>query len=184
MNGSYDLEGVIWHQHSPRLMLKIIELWPDKNVPIIDLGCGLNYYITVLIIAGHRGIGLDAVDLGSKYFQQVDLTKPIVPKPVEKMNVLSLEVGEHIPAEFSKGYLDNVCYFGGDVILSWAVPGQAGHGHINCQERHWVSEQMRARGYVLRFDKTNELIKSVKDCHCSWFQNTIMYFDKESKSIV
>lgn len=175
-NGAYDLEGVIWHQHSARLMKAILELWKDKSIPVIDLGCGLNYYITVLITAGYKGIGIDAVDLGSKYFQQHDLTKPFIPKPVGVKNVLSLEVGEHLPSELSGVYLDNVCSFGGDVILSWAIPGQAGHGHINCQSNEWVCSEMKARGYEIDFGVTHWLRESVAQCHCSWFRNTVSYY--------
>ena len=98
-----------------------------------------------------------------------------------KINVLSLEVGEHMPAELTDGYLDNVTRFWGDVIMSWAIPGQAGIGHINCRSNEWVISSLFDRGYQLHHKKTAELREAVKDCHCSWFKNTIMYFaPKES----
>ena len=62
-NGAYDLEGVIWHTHSNRLMVKILELWTDKTVPVVDLGCGHNFYCSVLSYAGYNAVGVDGVKL-------------------------------------------------------------------------------------------------------------------------
>lgn len=183
MNGGYDLEGVIYHQHSNKLMKAILELWKDKNVPIVDLGCGHNFYVSVLKYAGYKAVGIDVVDLGSKYFIQNDITQQLQHNlQMSNMfhnangNVISLEVGEHIPYERCFGYLDNVCSFGGDVIMSWAVPGQAGVGHINCQSNAWVVNQMHKRGYLISGNKMLYLRQAVAGCHCSWFHNTLMYF--------
>ena len=177
-NGGYDAEGVIWHQHSNQLLKMILEYF-KKDIPVMDLGCGHNFYVSVMKYLGYEAWGTDLVDLGSRYFIPGDLT---LPRPensvdVEKINVLSLEVGEHIPAEKSKIYLDNLVSFGGgDIIMSWAVPGQRGVGHINCQTNEWVIEQMAERGYKLNEGRTSNLRESVKGCHCSWFRNTLMYF--------
>ena len=179
-NGSYDLLGVIYHQHSNKLMLKILEYFP-KEVPVIDIGCGHNFYVSVLIYAGYRASGCDMVDLGSKHFFEYDVTKPIAGRDSRVRNVISLEVGEHIPMELSAGYMDNLCRFRGDVIMSWAVPGQAGIGHVNCQPPEWVIEQMLKRGYCIDALRTGSLRQSVEDCHCSWFKNTLMYFSPVKK---
>lgn len=181
MNGAYDLLGVIWHAHSPRLMTKLLELWPDKSRRIVDLGCGLNYYITVFNKAGYKyAFGIDAVDCGSRFAEVHDLTKPLPINQGAPMNVLSLEVGEHIDYEGSLIYLDNIVAVaqGGEVIMSWAVPGQAGHGHINTQTNAWVIEQMESRGYVINPELTLQLREAVRECKCDWFRNTLMYFQK------
>jgi hypothetical protein len=191
-NGGYDLQGVIWHQHSSRLLIKIMEYFP-KDVPVIDIGCGHNFYVSVLKYAGYSAVGCDLVDLGSKYFFVTDVTKTIqigqallnckdykkdALIPYEKMNVLSLEVGEHLPSELSSSYLDNLTKFGGDVIMSWAVEGQAGIGHINCRNNDWVIEQMGKRGYNIDLGKSNSLRDAVADCPCNWFRNTLSFFKK------
>lgn len=189
-NGGYDLQGCIWHTHSNRLLIKILELWVNKNIPIIDFGCGHNFYMQVLTVAGYKTVGIDSVDMRSKDFILHDVTKPIYigfgensiinsPEPIienSKANILSLEVGEHLPYDKCFGYLDNLTSFGGDVIMSWAVPGQAGHNHINCQSNLWVISQMSQRGYNLDAKLTDELREAVKDCSCTWFKNTLLYF--------
>lgn len=189
-NGAYDLEGIIWHQHSPQLMEKILKMWTDKSVPVIDLGCGLNYYVTVLNCAGYQAWGYDAIYLGHLRSSKMDLTKPLESYDGReyvlfgsggsgRKNVLSLEVGEHIPSDKADVYLDNVANSakGGDIILSWAVPGQAGVGHINCRENRWVSEEMDRRGYKMNRGNSYELRMAVRGSHCSWFVNTLMYFE-------
>jgi hypothetical protein len=172
-NGGYDLEGVIWHQHSNKLMVKILEYF-TKDVPVIDLGCGHNFYVSVLNYAGYSAFGFDQAYMGSMHSAVKDITIPI--HSSTKKNVISLEVGEHIPKELTEGYLNNVAGFKGDVIMSWALPGQAGVGHINCQPNSWVITEMANRGFKLDQEKTNSLREAVNGCHCSWFKNTLMYF--------
>lgn len=201
-NGAYDLEGVIWHQHSPRLMEQILKMWSDKERPIIDLGCGLNYYVTVLLCAGYKAWGYDAVMLGHANTSLIDLSKPWPPigdeilyskwegrreiivstlLSQEKRNVISLETGEHIPASSSGIFIDNLIKVanGGDIILSWAVPGQAGVGHINCQDNNWVIQEMENRGYAMDLHRSAQLRMAVLECKCDWFKNTLMYFTPE-----
>lgn len=180
-NGSYDLEGVIWHQHSNKLMVEILKLWPEKEIPIIDLGCGHNFYINVLRYAGYKDVmGVDNVNLRS-----VDVVADITGKSfLVGLNagqivrrVISLEVGEHIPAHLSDAYLDNLTSFGGDIIMSWAIPGQAGVGHINNRSNEWVINQMARRHYAINAGKTKQLRTAVIGCHCDWFLNTLLYFE-------
>jgi hypothetical protein len=181
-NGAYDLEGVIFHQHSNKLMVEILKLWPDKNIPVIDLGCGHNFYINVLRYAGYVDVlGVDNVPLRSVDVI-MDITKPIHHPSVDGIRVklrrvISLEVGEHVPANLSDAYLDNLTSFGGDIIMSWAIPGQSGVGHINCQTNGWVVEQMAKREYEINYEKTKQLRVAVNGCHCSWLINTLMYFE-------
>jgi len=174
-NGGYDINDAIWHAYSPLLMNEIIRFF-QKDKKILDLGCGLNNYVSILNSIGYIAWGYDYNDLGSKYFTQVDLSYPM---PITNANIISFEVGEHIPFEKSKAYIDTLCQFGGDVLMSWAIPGQAGIGHINCQSNLWVIEQMEARGYKLDEEKTGSIRSHLTRCHCSWFQNTIMYFIKK-----
>jgi len=185
LNGAYQQDDVIWHQHSNKLLVELLNHF-TKEVPIIDLGCGHNWYANTLKVLGYRAIGVDNAWYPS-LDARVDITipiKPFIQVPIinsipEKWNVLSLEVGEHIPSELAAGYLDNVCSFGGDVCMSWAVKGQPGIGHINCQDNFWVISEMNNRGYAIDHIKTACLRHAVRDCHCSWFTNTLMYFTKQ-----
>ena len=177
-NQDYGSEGVIWHAYSPRLMKKIIELFP-KEIPVIDLGCGLNNYVNILCYLGYEAHGYDYTDLGSKNFTIANLAYPLYPvqgKTKFIKNVISLEVGEHIPEHLADVYLDNLTMHGGDIIMSWAVEGQAGIGHVNCRNNDWVIVEMHKRGYKLEGNRTADLRAAVADCHANWFKETLMYF--------
>ena len=43
-----------------------------------------------------------------------------------------MEVAEHIPQQYEQIFLDNLVRLAKEgIILSWGVPGQRGHSHIN-----------------------------------------------------
>jgi hypothetical protein len=175
-NGGYSSDHAIWHAYSPFLMREILRIFP-KEKQIFDLGCGLNNYVSILNILGFKAWGYDSLDLGSKYFTKCNLAYPM---PPVKANVISFEVGEHIPQEFESQFLDNLCNFGGNVLMSWAIPGQAGIGHINCRTNEWVIQQMEARGYRINWKETDQVRQALEFCHCNWFRNTIMFFEPKN----
>jgi tryptophanyl-tRNA synthetase len=91
--------------------------------------------------------------------------------------VLSLEVGEHIPKEYESVFIDNVCSHTNNLlIISWAVVGQGGDGHINCQNNEYVINQIESRGLLYNPLKSKELRESAT---IGWFKNTIMVFYKK-----
>ena len=66
------------------------------------------------------------------------------------------------------------------VILSWALPGQAGHGHVNCQPNEWVISKMDALGY----DYDAERAKAGRDvAQLPWFKNTFMVFHRRGLNV-
>jgi hypothetical protein len=63
--------------------------------------------------------------------------------------VMSLEVGEHIPKKYEQTFLDNIVrHASKGVVLSWAVPKQGGHGHINCQPLEYIVNQLDQRFFL------------------------------------
>jgi len=77
----------------------------------------------------------------------LDLTVPQYWLPVYDWAV-TLEVLEHIPAEYEQIALDNVARVAGEgIVLSWAIPGQPGFHHINNQPMQHVDEVMAARNF-------------------------------------
>jgi tryptophanyl-tRNA synthetase len=105
-----------------------------------------------------------------------DLTTPYSSN--KKGNVISLEVGEHIPEEFLEIFIDNLCGLcNGKLILSWAVPGQDGIGHVSCRHNIWVIDQIEKRGFKLNVSDTLT-VRTVVEDRVSYFRNTLMIFDK------
>ena len=61
---------------------------------------------------------------------------------------MSIEVAEHIPAQFEDQFVNNLIGSARDlVILSWAVPGQGGEGHVNGKTGEAVRGVMKKHGW-------------------------------------
>ena len=150
------------------------------NVSVFDLGAGSGQYGRWLV---NRSTGIDYracdgalnVEAFTKdYVQWCDLTRPIHAAPSDW--VISLEVGEHLPEQLAAEYLANIDRLNTrGVFLSWAIPGQAGKGHINWQPNGWVIAQMASIGYTLNATAM-QLGRAVAEYE--WFKNTFMVFDR------
>ncbi len=92
--------------------------------------------------------------------------------------VISMEVAEHIPKTFESVFLDNVCRHAEEgVILSWAVPGQGGHSHVNNQPIEYVIKQMKNRG----FEIDQALSKEIKTkASLSWLKSNLNVFKRNN----
>ncbi|XP_042858290.1 uncharacterized protein LOC122244448 [Penaeus japonicus] len=88
--------------------------------------------------------------------------------------VMSIEVGEHIPAKAEDVFMDNlVTHACKGVVLSWAVPGQGGHNHVNTRSNDYIKSKMADKGLVADEDSQNRIRQAV---NISWFKDTIMVF--------
>jgi hypothetical protein len=144
----------------------------------VDIGCGSGAYVKFLNdeygiwVDGYDGSPLTE-DVTNGLCRQADFSEP---QDVGKYDfVISLEVGEHIPAEYEKTFLNNLVMPTPDmIILSWAVEGQAGQGHVNCRSNKYIISEMEDRGYA--YDKKASL-KLRLASRLPWFKNTIMVFE-------
>lgn len=95
------------HRHSPKLANWISEfLGNEKDVPVIDMGCGLGDYLVHLQNKGFKALlGIEGEKSNKVNFKNIinqDLTVPFDLTKEYKGNVISLEVGEHIPKQYQK----------------------------------------------------------------------------------
>jgi hypothetical protein len=91
--------------------------------------------------------------------------------------VMSMEVGEHIPAEFEQILLDNIARHAREgVLLTWAVPGQGGHHHVNMHTNDYIIKKLADRGFAYDGQESTGL-RSVAGL--PWFTNTIMVFRRQ-----
>lgn len=152
----------------------------EKDVPVIDLGCGKGTYCSYLWstgfkdVEGWEGSELKEIEFGNIF--QWDLTKPV---PVErKGNVLSIEVFEHIPKEHEAQFVENICNCcSGKLVISVAVKGQPGLGHVNCQDNDYVIALFESKGFKFQPERTAE-IRSKVEPHVDYLRNTLMIFER------
>lgn len=154
----------------------LINFFGQEKASVYDLGCGGGGYAKPLVAAGLDVACYDgsphASAMSDGLCSTMDLARPIDLEPRDW--VLSLEVGEHIPSQFEKVFMDNVVKSAkAGLILSWAVPQQKGFGHVNCQTNEYVISEIESRGFV----HDPELQKVVREnVSFNYFLRTVMTF--------
>jgi 2-polyprenyl-3-methyl-5-hydroxy-6-metoxy-1,4-benzoquinol methylase len=185
---SDDTEAI--HVHEPNLANWILNyLQDDKDKQLIDFGCGFGDYLKNLHNNGFTKLhGFEGeVRKGSpEFIKNWDLSNPI--KNYEGYNSLKksaynticLEVGEHIPKQYESIFLDNITSLTTNkIILSWAIIGQLGDGHVNCMNNDEVILKMDELGFKYLEDDSISARNSVSPAIASWFLKTIMIFQKK-----
>jgi hypothetical protein len=160
------------------LALSIACFAAEHNVDeIIDVGCGNGAY--TFRLRGH-GFDVDGYD-GNPYTTEItdgecgvqDFAVPVMIRPRDLL--MSLEVAEHIPADKESVFIENIlapqCPY---VIVSWAIEGQGGLGHVNCRNNDYVIEKFWPYGYALMEKETKRLRKCSR---IKWFKKSIMVYE-------
>jgi len=148
-----------------------------------DMGCGIGHYCAVYkaygwpVVHGYEGADIQAIATYPQ-IQKVDLSKKLNVKVTYDL-VQCLEVGEHIPKEHEQIFLDNVTNICSDnLVLSWALPGQGGQGHVNEQPNEYIIEQLEQRGFD--YDKVrSKTLRSV--AYYGYLKKTVMVFRKRNR---
>ena len=178
------------HVHDQGLANWILNyLQNDKDKQLIDFGCGMGDYLKKLHDNGFSNLhGFEGeVRKGSPNFvDSWDLTNPIKNyKNYDHLkknayNSICLEVGEHIPKQYESIFLDNITSLTTNkIILSWAIIGQLGDGHVNCMNNDEVILKMNELGFNYLENDSIIARNSVSPEIASWFLNTIMIFQKK-----
>jgi hypothetical protein len=168
------------HVHSDNLSQWIYDFCIKKKIQsVTDFGCGLGEYLSKLSPILNNAIGVEgSIPKAAKfeYIIEGDLTTDLKSKAFTSDLVISLEVGEHIPAEFMGVYLDNITNHSAKyLITSWAVRGQAGFGHVNCLDNAEIIPEFENRGFKL-LEKETEKARLVIEDKAHWFRNTLFIF--------
>jgi len=176
---------VCQHIYDPLLSKGLLTFFKKESAQsIVDFGCGMGDYSKVLV---SHDFNVEAYDgnpatpyLTGGIGGVIDLSIPFsLGKKYDW--VMSLEVGEHIPKEYEQIFIENLmthCENG--ILLSWAVEGQGGYGHFNCQNNDYIKNIFSQYG----FDNDVEAENFLRDAASrDWFKNTIMVFRKNKNFI-
>lgn len=172
------LEGHCYDKQLSEAMVKFFKSQDAKYV--VDFGCGHGQYVNYLNDNNIKSIGFDGnpyTSNFSKFCSQKDLTENI--DLSEKPDwILCLEVGEHIPEKYEHVLINNIHKNNKNgVLLSWAVEGQGGDGHVNCKNNEYIKNIFVNLGYTNLLEEENKL----RDfSSLSWFKNTIMVFKNDN----
>jgi hypothetical protein len=173
------------HYFDEPLAEAIVSRWLPKRA--VDLGCGPGWYAKAMQDAGWEEV--EAYE-GTPDIESIAVHKPIqaidLSKPIEEPSgffdfVLCLEVGEHIPTKCEADFLDNLAILSSSIIvLSWAVPGQTGVGHVNERPNYYVISELSDRGFRLCPRSTERLRQAAS---LPWFRDTLLVFIRNNGSL-
>ena len=170
-------------------------LWGEENVVLIDAGDCLQgdnasfYFNFIDTVSTHLFarmvdyIGYDAVVVGNHDIETghpvYDRVEKDMKTPFLAANAISETTGKSYFKDY-KGwesiYIENLTRNARSYILmSWAVEGQPGDGHVNGRSNEYVINQMKSRGYTINWPVSRYLRKSAS---LWWFKNTIMLFER------
>jgi hypothetical protein len=144
---------------------------------ILDIGCGPGIYVKALNEAGVDASGVDldprcpydVMDVFSDAFDQ---------KYAGKYDLaMCIEVAEHLPESMADELVRRLVSVAPTVLFSAAVPGQGGHGHINCQPKQYWIDKFATRNYVVDSEATQKLVSFMASgYHMGWFRNNAVVF--------
>ena len=180
--GFWENDTAEGHGHDEGLARSLLGFFQVEGAnDVIDMGCGDGFYTRYLTDGGVYCMGVDGnpntEELAGSHCYSVDLSKEQYLGVFDW--VLSLEVGEHIPVEYEKQFLENLHRHNLEgIVLSWAVRGQGGDGHVNCLDNWEVINKLGDMGYAIDLKSTEELRSRCAEYpHTGWwFRNTLMVF--------
>lgn len=154
--------------------------WLPREDPILDLGCGTGYYLSILAAGGYRCLGVEGTpDIEQiAYFADIRTADLAAPLTIDwpRSSLLCLEVAEHLHPQQEAALLHSIdTYCRRVLVLSWAVPGQRGTGHVNCRPNSYVHEQVCKRGFELWPAATFALREAAEE-HVRYFRNSLLVF--------
>ena len=181
--GYWTFEGTKFineHVYDPKLSDALVKFALELNtVKSYDFGCGPGKYVENFRKHGIETDGYDGNPITLKFANCYikDLTTDFQLTPVNFL--LCLEVCEHVPKEFEDKLLHTIDRHvnpGGTLVISWAIKGQGGTGHVNCQNNDYVISKFMSMNYS--FDKNrSDYLRGQESC-AKWFRNTILVFNK------
>lgn len=188
-NGIWKTKGLSGHCFDMSLAKTIKNIATALQIhDIADFGCGPGWYTYFLYKSGIQVNGyegnpnveyISSLLFNNEYHCQcLDLTEAFeIDIPFEM--ILCLEVGEHIPQKsedtFIRNLVKNASKF---ILISWAIPGQKGDGHVNCHTNTYVIEKFAKLGWY--YNKTMSSLLRYES-NLLWFKDTLMFFERIDK---
>jgi cyclopropane fatty-acyl-phospholipid synthase-like methyltransferase len=175
------MDNLSEHRYDNKLSVELLNFLKSNNIQsILDLGSGPGQYAHYF---EGNGINCDCYD-GNPHTEELSNGKCKVLDLTERVNlnkkydcVLSLEVGEHIPAEYERVFIENVVNHASKlIIISWAVVGQGGTGHVNEKPNEYVEN------VFLQFNwkRNKEAEKKLREvAELWWFRGSVLVFIKD-----
>ena len=157
----------------------LIKLFQPKSV--VDFGSGIGVWLAafkkngVTKVQGLDGdwVKTDQLKIASEEFTSCNLEKCKVPFGTYDL-ALSLEVGEHLPASSSAGFVKSITDASDVVVFSAAIPFQGGSYHVNEQWPDYWAHLFEKHGFQA-YDIVRPLIWDLPGVEPHYAQNILVY---------
>lgn len=186
---NYFVEGIFETDYTSIAKL-IVDTYHPKT--IVEFGCGPGHLTREL---DKLNINVSAIDGFSNpdfkntqriTFNKVDLNdqEAVAQFLGDRKFDLAVctEVGEHLNPGSSAHLIKYLTQSAPVVIFSAAVPGQGGHGHINCQAREFWHDLFSSNGFRL-IDSFRQKLRNNANLAIWYKLNLLDYVSKDSKSV-
>eukprot|EP01036_Dinobryon_divergens_P029921 gene29921-39092_t len=154
----------------------------SSNVSVVDFGCGFGQYGQYFKTTWDRieWVGYDGSEniesVTSGFVKFIDLAEPKFLGTNYDWTI-SIEVAEHLPIHLESNFLYMLHVHNKmGMIITWAVPGQDGHHHVNCQSNSYVKCVMTKLLNYTVGDEVTAKLQSVATL--PWTKKTAMAFFK------
>ena len=173
--------------HNSKAPKEVVPLIMELIQPtsILDVGCGIGTWLQAFDqfgIKDYMGIDGSYVDrnllkISGEHFTPQDLRNPWNLNRKFDL-VISLEVAEHLEAEYAEHFVNSLVNHGDVVVFSAAIPGQSGQNHINEQWLSYWQEKFAQVGYIL-YDAIRPRIWTNERVDV-WYKQNLVIFCKEN----
>lgn len=163
---TYDMFHRLAVETAPAVVSSVLRRYPDV-LSVVDLGAGTGAHVAEFRKQGLTCVGYEYSPIARQIAVQrlgVELRPFNLADPesfagdgVRYDLAMSLEVGEHLPADLGDTLVEACVKSAPLVLFSAAVPGQGGQGHVNEQPRSYWIERFEDRGYRYNESETNAL---------------------------
>lgn len=170
---------------SGRVFAKTLKQSHPRIKTVCDVGAGSGGYVMRLQQAGFNSCGVEYSAAGrlmgklqgAKIFRFDCSDTGELPTLGRFDLVYSIEVGEHIPAEFACNFVKYITSLSDFVIFSAAFPGQGGQGHINERPQDYWRELFLLEGYEYQPDQTVEFANRLRENNFrGWLPQNLQLF--------
>ncbi len=148
---------------------------------VLDVGCGRGAWLGEWTRAGvtdAHGVDGDYVEATKLPFNSENFTPHNLENSFDLGRtfalVQSLEVAEHVDAEYAETFVDNLARHGDLILFSAATPGQGGEHHVNEQPLQYWRDKFEARGYRT-YDAVRPFVKDESSVEAWYRYNTLLY---------
>jgi hypothetical protein len=158
-----------------------------KPKTVIDLGCGLGFFLSGMKSHGSK---IDAVD--NDWVKDLETVVPLDDYTFHDLNMpftsakryglaTSFEVAEHLTPDRSHDFVKELCALSDRVAFGTAIPRQGGKGHINLRWQSDWAEMFAAQGY----DCYDAIRPAMADLNATyfWFRQNALVFIKQGTPV-